>query len=251
MGETSSLLIIGNEILSGRTMDRNANYIAQQMTKHGVPLSEVRVVPDIEEKIIEAVNALRAEYDYVFTTGGIGPTHDDITAASLSKAVDAKFGRHEGAYQALLEYYGPEELTDVRARMADMPEGAELISNPVSGAPGFKIENVFVMAGVPKIMEAMLDHVIAQIAPGDPILSNTVSCTLQESVMAEALGCIQDRFNSVDVGSYPAFKDGKLTVGVVVKGTVAKDIADATKAVMEAIEERGGVITRTDFKVNP
>lgn len=249
MATRSALVIIGNEILSGRTIDKNANYIAEQMTRHGVPLSEVRVVADIEEKIIEAVNALRAEYDYVFTTGGIGPTHDDITASSVAKAVGKSFGRHEEAYQALLDYYGPDELTEARATMADMPEGAALIPNPVSGAPGFQTENVFVMAGVPRIMQAMLSHVVTQIAPGDPILSNTVSCNLQESIVAQGLGEIQEQFESVDIGSYPSFRGGVLSVSVVIKGTDEGGVKAATKAVIAHIENKGGEIGTTSFQV--
>lgn len=249
MGQRSALVIIGNEILSGRTQDKNTAHIAEQMTKHGVPLAEVRVVPDVEEKIVEAVNALRGEYDYVFTTGGIGPTHDDITSASVAKAFDAEFEKHEEAYQALLDYYGPEELTEARATMALMPRGATLLSNPVSGAPGFRIENVFVMAGVPRIMQSMLEHVIEQIAPGDPIFSNTVSCNLQESIVAAGLGELQDRFENVDIGSYPSFRGGTLTVSIVLRGTDKDAIVEATKAALALIDERGGEVQSESYQV--
>ncbi len=249
MGQKSSLIIIGNEILSGRTQDKNTGYIAEQMTMRGVPLAEVRVVPDIEGKIIEAVNALRREYDYVFTTGGIGPTHDDITAASVAKAVGVEFERHEGAYQALLDYYGPEELTEARATMADMPRGASLIDNPVSGAPGFKIENVYVMAGVPRIMQAMLGNVINEIAQGETIFSNTVGCNLQESVVAKALGEVQARFESVDIGSYPSFRGGELTVSIVLRGTDQSAIVAATKEVLSLIAEHDGEVRTESFQV--
>lgn len=247
--QRSALLIIGNEILSGRTMDKNGGYIAEQMTRHGVPLSEIRVVPDIEDEIVDALNTLRSKYDFVFTTGGIGPTHDDITSASVAKALGLVFGRHEEAYQVLLDYYGPEELTDARATMADMPEGAALIPNPVSGAPGFQVENVFVMAGVPRIMQAMLNHVITKIAPGEPILSNTVGCDLVESVVAQGLGEIQEEYPDVDIGSYPNFRAGKLTVSVVIKGTDEQDIRNATKAVRSHILEMDGQITTESYQV--
>ena len=249
MSQSSALLIIGNEILSGRTMDKNGNYIAEKMTMHGVPLSEIRVVPDVEARIIEALDHLRGAHDYVFTTGGIGPTHDDITAQTVAKCVGVEFERHEGAYQALLGYYGPEELTDARASMADMPRGAELIPNPVSGAPGFRIENIFVMAGVPRIMQGMLEYVITQIAAGDPIVSNSVSCDLPESVVAEGLGKVQAVHSGVDIGSYPNFRGGNLTVTVVVRATDEDAVRAATKDVLALIDALGGVVTTESFQV--
>ena len=249
MGQRSALVIIGNEILSGRTQDKNTAHIAEQMVRHGVPLAEVRVVPDDEDKIIEALNDLRVAYDYVFTTGGIGPTHDDITSATVAKAFGVAFERHKEAYQVLLDYYGPDELTEARASMAMMPRGASLLPNPVSGAPGFRLENVFVMAGVPRIMQAMLEDVIVQIAPGDPILSNTVSCNLQESLVAEGLGELQDRFGNVEVGSYPSFRGGVLAVSVVLRGADKAAVVEATKAVLALIDERGGEVQSESFQV--
>ncbi len=249
MAQKSSLVIIGNEILSGRTQDKNTAWIGEKMAAHGVPLAEVRVVPDIEEKVVEAVNAMRAEYDFVFTTGGIGPTHDDITAVCIAKAFGLEFGRHEEAYAALLEYYGPEELTDARATMADMPAGASLIPNPVSGAPGFRVENVFVMAGVPRIMQAMLEFVVTQIAGGKAVLSNSVSCNLQESIIAEGLGVIQARYETVDIGSYPSFRGGKLTVSVVLRSVEEEQLKAATAEVLALIDERGGEVQSEVFQV--
>ena len=249
MARRVAVLVIGNEILSGRTVDKNINWIAEQMTKHGVPLSEVRIVPDIEAKIVEALNALRGEYDYVFTTGGIGPTHDDITAASVALALGVEFERHEQAYNVLLDYYGRAELTEARATMADMPRGAELIPNPVSGAPGFYIDNIFVMAGVPRIMQAMLEDVITKIKPGKEILSNTVFCDLQESKVAEGLKKIQASYDSVDIGSYPSFRGGILNVSVVLRGTDGPAIREATKQVMDLIEKCGGEMCSTSFQV--
>jgi molybdopterin-biosynthesis enzyme MoeA-like protein len=211
------------------------------MTEHGIPLCEVRVVPDIEAKIIEAVNALRAEYDYVFTTGGIGPTHDDITASCVAKAFGLPFGRHEGAYQELLKYYGSaEEVTESRARMADMPEGAELIMNAVSGAPGFRLENVYVMAGVPRIMQSMLGEVLKAIGVGEKILSNTVICDLVESMVAEGLGKIQDAHPNIDIGSYPYARGGRLGVTIVLRSTDEAAMRLATPEVLALIREKGG-----------
>ena len=248
MTQKSALIVIGNEILSGRTQDANINWTGQKMAAHGVPLSEVRVVADVEEKIAEAVNELRGEYDYVFTTGGIGPTHDDITAASVAKAFGVEFEKNDEAYQILLDYYGQENLTKARVSMIMMPRGATLIPNPVSGAPGFNIENVYVMAGVPRIMQAMLEHVIAEITPGDPILSNTVGCDLLESVIAEGLGVIQDKYETVDIGSYPSYRGGKGNVSVVLRGADKAAVVDATKEVLALVEELGGTAQELGFQ---
>ena len=221
----SALIIIGNEILSGRTQDKNIQYIAEKMSAHGVPLSEVRVVPDIEDKIVETVNAMRSEYDFLFTTGGIGPTHDDITAASVAKAFGVAFDRNKEAYDILHSYYGDEDLTEARASMADMPvsDDLDLVNNPVSAAPGFRIGNVFVMAGVPKIMQGMLDHVLTMIEGGTPMLSRTVMVEAPESQIASILSGVQDEFPDIDIGSYPQFKHnsslgGGWGVSVVLRG---------------------------------
>ena len=229
--KTSALLIIGNEILSGRTLDKNTQYIGETMGAHGVPLREVRVVPDIEGTIVETLNDMRARFDYVFTTGGIGPTHDDITAASVAKAFGVGFGRNADAHAILHSYYGDEDLTDARASMADMPisDDVVLINNPVSAAPGFRIGNVHVMAGVPKIMQAMLDHVLTMIEGGAPTLSRTVMVEAPESEIAGILGAVQDAFPDVDIGSYPQFKQGGgWGVSVVLRHT-DQDILDKAK----------------------
>ena len=238
----SALIIIGNEILSGRTLDKNTQYIGETMGAHGVPLSEVRVVPDVEDKIIDTVNEMRKAYDYVFTTGGIGPTHDDITAATVAKAFDVPFGRNEDAYQILLSYYGEADLTEARATMADMPvaEDLALINNPVSAAPGFRIGNVFVMAGVPKIMQAMLDHVLTMIEGGAPTLSRTVMVEAPESEIASILAAVQDEFSGVDIGSYPQFrKEGGWAVSVVLRGLDEVVLGDAQKNLVQALENKG------------
>ena len=225
---TAGLLIIGNEILSGRTHDKNTAYIAEKLNERGVRLNEVRVVPDVEARIIEALDALRAENDYVFTTGGIGPTHDDITAAAVAKAFGVALERNAEARQVLLGHYGSEsELTEPRLKMSEIPVGGALIANPVSGAPGFHIGNVYVMAGVPKIMQGMLDGILPTLAGGAPVLSETVTCDCPESVIAKALGEIQGRYPDIDIGSYPQFKEGQHSVNVVLRGVDADVLARA------------------------
>lgn len=238
----SALIIIGNEILSGRTLDKNTQYIAEKMGGHGVPLSEVRIVPDIEAKIISTVNEMREDYDFVFTTGGIGPTHDDITAECVAKAFGVGFGRHAGAYEILLAHYGAEELTEARASMADMPvaDDFELILNPVSSAPGFRIGNVFVMAGVPRIMQGMLDHVLGMITPGAGVISRTVHVDSPESAIAGVLGDVQGQFEDVEIGSYPQFKpEGGWAVSVVLRGVDAARIEAAQAALLEVLSQKG------------
>ena len=188
---TACLIIIGNEILSGRTVDANLPYLAKALGEIGVRLAEARIVPDDEAEIVDAVNSCRAKHDYVFTTGGIGPTHDDITAAAIAKAFDRPFGRHAEAEARLLAYYPPEKVNEARLSMADMPEGVDLIDNPVSIAPGFRIENVHVLAGVPKIMQAMLDNILPTLEGGAVVLSRSVTMFMPEGEIAMHLarGC--------------------------------------------------------------
>lgn len=238
----SALLIIGNEILSGRTLDKNTQYIGHKMGVHGVPLSEVRVVPDVEETIVETLNEMRERYDFVFTTGGIGPTHDDITSASVAKAFGVGFGRHAGAHDILLEHYGEADLTEARASMADMPvsDDFELILNPVSSAPGFRIGNVFVMAGVPKIMQGMLDHVLEMITPGQSLLSDNITIDAPESELAKLLGEVQKQFTDIDLGSYPQFKpDGGWAVNVVARGLNEDRIKECLSVLGSRLDEEG------------
>ena len=181
---TACVLVIGNEILSGRTQDKNINYLAKGLNEIGVRLREVRVIPDVAEVIVATVRECKAAFDYVFTTGGIGPTHDDITAAAVAKALGREFGRNAEAEAVLRGHYRPEEITEARLSMADMPEGAELIDNPVSRAPGFRIENVFVLPGVPRIMQAMFDGLRHGLAGGQPVRSVTIAAYLPEGLMA-------------------------------------------------------------------
>jgi molybdenum cofactor synthesis domain-containing protein len=216
---TAAVLVIGNEILSGRTRDSNLNYLAGGLTAIGIRLMEARVVPDIEARIVEAVNALRAAYDYVFTTGGIGPTHDDITASSIAKAFDRKLVKDDRAVALLTAHYGEANLTEARLRMAHVPEGARLIENPVSTAPGFNLENVYVLAGVPAICQAMFDGLKGGLAHGDRVLSRTVSAHVGEGVIAKDLGDLQERYPALDIGSYPFFRQGKFGASFVIRGT--------------------------------
>ncbi len=236
---SAALIIIGNEILAGRTQDTNTPWIAERLTDHGIVLGEVRVIPDEEENIIEAVNQLRKKFDYVFSTGGIGPTHDDITAESIAKAFGVELVRDELAFKMLEEHYGIEELTPPRAKMSLIPAGAELIPNPVTAAPGFILENVHVMAGVPRIMQAMLDHLLRMIKAGKPILSNTVACSLAESVVAKDLTDMQKKYPDVQLGSYPHYRGGVLGLSLVLRGTNKDNLEKATDELLEIIKGHG------------
>lgn len=239
MSPTAGIIVIGNEILSGRTQDTNVNWIAIKLTQIGVRLKEARVIPDDEQTIVDTVNHFRKTYDYVFTTGGIGPTHDDITADSIGKAFGVEVKVHDEAFRILEQHYGIEELTPPRAKMARIPVGGSLILNPVSAAPGFKIENVYVMAGVPRIMQAMLDNILPTLAGGDPILSNSISCSVPESAVAEALGEIQNAHPEVDIGSYPHFRAGVLGLSIVVRTTDKKALQIVSDKVMDLVRDLG------------
>ncbi len=245
---TAALLIIGNEILSGRTVDANLPYLAAFLGKIGIRLMEVRVVPDIEAEIVDAVNTLRHKMDYVFTTGGIGPTHDDITAAAVAKAFERELIRHPEAERRLIAFYPPERRTEARMKMAETPEGAELIDNPVSVAPGFIVENVHVMAGVPKIMQAMLDMLKPRLIGGAVVQSRTLVVFAGEGDMAAALGQIQGRFAELDIGSYPFFRMDKPGTSIVIRGDDMARI-DAAFAELEAYCASKGVETREELSL--
>jgi molybdenum cofactor synthesis domain-containing protein len=232
---SAAIIIIGNEILSGRTQDCNATYIAEKLGHHGITLEEARVIPDQEARIIEAVNELRARHRYVFTTGGIGPTHDDITADSIAKAFGVKIDIHDEAFRLLEKHYGIEELTPPRAKMARIPHGAQLIPNPVSAAPGFIIGNVYVMAGVPRIMQAMFDNVLVNLEGGKPVLTVTVSCALPESEMAEDMSMIQQEFPAVSIGSYPHFRAGVLGLSIVIRSSDKGLLDDVAEKLAKAV----------------
>ncbi len=216
---TAAVLIIGNEILSGRTRDVNLAYLAAGLTDLGIRLREARVVADQEADIVAAVNECRGRYDYVLTTGGIGPTHDDITAACVAKAFGLPLIRNPQAVARLDRYYEPGMLNEARLRMANTPEGAILIDNPVSAAPGFQIGNVFVLAGVPAIMQAMFDGLKSRLVGGAPVLSRTVSAFVGEGVIAAGLGQLQQRYPDLDIGSYPFFRQGRYGASFVLRGT--------------------------------
>ena len=212
---TAGIVIIGNEILSGRTVDKNTSFIASWLNEKGISVEEVRIIPDKENIIIETINELRAKLAYVFTTGGIGPTHDDITAESISKVFNQKYKYHPEASKILEEYYKGQDFNEGRKKMAKMPEHAKLIPNPKTFAAGFYIENVFVLPGVPSILQAMIPLLEKIIKTGKKILSVSIDTDLRESSLADELAKIQLKYSTVDIGSYPYFKDKPGTILVL------------------------------------
>ena len=233
----SAILIIGNEILSGRTQDTNTSTIALWLNSIGVKLQEVRVIPDIEKTIIETVNILRKLNDYVFTTGGIGPTHDDITAESISKSFELDYEIHEEAFKILEAYYKPGEFNEGRQKMVWMPKGAKLILNPTSGAPGFSVENVFCLPGVPSILKSMLGGLKNEIAGGKPILSHTISLRTVESEIAKSLTAVQEKNKGTEIGSYPFFQAGKLGVSIVIRSEKQSKIDECRNQILNFIKK--------------
>ncbi len=216
---TACVLVIGNEILSGRTQDKNINFLAKGLDEIGVRLREVRVVPDIRETIVATLNDCRKAFDYVITTGGIGPTHDDITSECVAEAFGVGMHRDPAVVALLQSYMTSGDLNEARLRMATFPDGAELIHNPVSAAPGYRIDNVFVLAGVPQIMRAMFDGSKHLLVGGTRMLSRAVSVMLAEGAIAEGLGELQARYPDIDIGSYPAMRRRRFGVSVVLRGT--------------------------------
>ncbi len=233
---SAAMLVIGDEILSGRTKDKNIGHLADIMTAIGIDLKEVRIVSDEEDEIVAAVNALRARYTYVFTTGGIGPTHDDITADSIAKAFGVPCEYDAKAYAMLEENYARRELefTEARKRMARMPRGAEHIDNPISVAPGFRIGNVHVMAGVPSIFQAMLDNIVPTLKTGTKMLSAMVPCPFGEGLIGGPLAEIQKAHPDTIIGSYPKYGDGKFWTELVVRART-QEALDAGRAAVEAM----------------
>ena len=234
----AAILIIGNEILSGRTQDTNTSTLATWLNSIGVKVNEVRVIPDFEKTIVETLNILRAENDYVFTTGGIGPTHDDITAESVSKAFGLKYEIHKEAFKILEAYYKPGEFNKGRQKMVWMPENADLILNPTSGAPGFSVKNVFCLPGVPSILKSMLGGLKNKIVGGEPILSHTISLRTVESEIANSLTKVQNNNKDVEIGSYPFFHAGKLGVSIVLRSENQKKIDICNSQILKFIEEK-------------
>jgi len=243
---TAALVVIGDEILSGRTQDKNIAQIATWLNAQGIRLSEVRVVPDVQDRIVEAVNALRAGNDYCFTTGGIGPTHDDITVDAIAAALGVPVVIHPEARAVLDRYYAAKglELTEARLRMARVPEGAELIRNKMSGAPGIRIGSLFVLAGVPHIAAGMLDALTGELEGGLPLVSRTIGSWGAESEVAELLASTERAYNQgtgagVAIGSYPFFKDGRVGANFVVRATDQAVVDACTDALAEALRADG------------
>lgn len=237
---TAGIIIIGNEILSGRTQDKNISYIALKLNALGVHLKEVRIIPDVEEEIIQVVRHYHKTYDYVFTTGGIGPTHDDITAESISKAFNVPVEFNQDVVDIMKKRYATDDLPEGRLNMARMPVGAKLIHNPVTSVPGFQIENVYVMAGIPEVMQGMLDYALETIIPGKPILSNAVHCYLAEGDLAPGLRAIQEQNQDVEIGSYPFWRMGKWGATSVVRGQDESSIDKAIQQIRELMISLGG-----------
>ena len=234
----AAILIIGNEILSGRTQDTNTSTLATWLNSIGVKVGEVRVIPDVEKTIVDVLNLLRSEYNYVFTTGGIGPTHDDITAQSVSKAFGLKYEVHKEAYKILEAYYKPGEFNEGRQKMVWMPENANLILNPTSGAPGFSVDNVYCLPGVPSILKSMLGGLKNEIVGGNPILSLTVSLKTVESEIADSLTKVQNNNKDVEIGSYPFFHAGKLGVSIVIRSEHQSKIDDCSSQILKFVNEK-------------
>ena len=234
----AAILIIGNEILSGRTQDTNTSTLATWLNSIGVKVNEVRVIPDLEDVIVDTLNVLRKENDYVFTTGGIGPTHDDITAQSVAKAFGLKYEIHKEAYKILESYYKSGEFNEGRQKMVWMPRNAQLILNPTSGAPGFSIDNVFCLPGVPSILRSMLGGLKNKIIGGEPILSHTISLKTVESEIANSLSQVQEQNKDVEIGSYPFFHAGKLGVSIVIRSEDQNKIDDCNSQILKFVNEK-------------
>ena len=234
----AAILIIGNEILSGRTQDTNTSTIAKWLNTIGVIVAEVRVIPDIEKTIIDTVNELRKKNNYVFTTGGIGPTHDDITAESISKAFNLDYEIHKEGFKILEAYYKVGEFNEGRQKMVWMPKNAKLILNPTSGAPGFCIENVFCLPGVPSILKSMLGGLKNEIVGGKPVLSKTISLKTVESEIAKSLTEVQDTNKDIEIGSYPFFHAGKLGVSIVIRTDDQSKIDECVMQILDFVKKK-------------
>ncbi|HEX8241259.1 MAG TPA: molybdopterin-binding protein [Allosphingosinicella sp.] len=242
---TAGLLIIGDEILSGRTQDRNIAQVAGWLNLQGIRLAEVRVVPDVIERIASAVNALRVEYDYLFTTGGIGPTHDDITVDAIAHALGVPVVVHPKARAILEDYYATRGgLNEGRLRMARVPEGAELIENRMSGAPGIRHGNLFILAGVPHIAVQMLDSLTGTIQGGRPLLSRTLGCWTMESEVAQLLAETERAHPGCQIGSYPFFRDGRVGANFVIRSTEPAALADCEADLTTELEKAGKEVVR-------
>jgi molybdenum cofactor synthesis domain-containing protein len=241
---TACLILIGNEILSGRTQDKNLAFLATGLNEIGIQLREARVIPDIREKIVATVNECRAEFDYVFTTGGIGPTHDDITSECIAEAFGVPMYRDQSIVDLLQSYMASRgrasEMNEARMRMATFPEGAVLIKNEISAAPGYKIGNVFVMAGVPRIMQAMFEEAKPHLEGGRKVMSRGIVVDLPEGTIAETLALVQARFREVDIGSYPQMRDVGFRVSVVARGQDPARLDQVIAELAQGLRDLGG-----------
>jgi len=236
----ASIIVIGNEILSGKTLDTNSNYIASKLQEKGIICKEITVIPDNENSIIEKINQFRKYNDYVFTSGGIGPTHDDITSNSISKALNIPFVINSLAKRLIENHYSDEELTKARLKMAYMPKGAILIDNPVSVAPGFNIQNIYVFPGVPKILQIMIDEFFKRIESQNAFYKKTVSTTLSEGVVGEFISQIQKKFHELDIGSYPYFKKNSFGVSIVITGDKKTQVNDSSLEIYQYFKKKNG-----------
>ena len=234
----AAIIIIGNEILSGRTQDANSSTIALWLNSLGVKVQEVRVIPDVEDVIVQTINEVRKKNNYVFTTGGIGPTHDDITAKSISKTFNVKYEVNKEAYKILESYYKPGEFNEGRQKMTWTPASAKLILNPTSGAPGFIVENIFCLPGVPSILKSMLGGLKNEISGGKPIISHTINLRTVESEIAKPLTSVQNSNKDVEIGSYPFFRAGKLGVSIIVRSDNQTKIDDCNSKIMEFVSQK-------------
>ncbi len=239
---TAAVLVIGNEILSGRTKDKNLGYLAENLTDLGIQVREARVVPDIPEEIIDAVNTMRAKFDYVFTTGGIGPTHDDITADCVAEAFGLPIGPNPKAVAMMEARYKRTGMAfnEARRRMSRTPEGAALVENPISTAPGFRVENVYVLAGIPQIAQAMFQSLKHELIGGDPVLSVAITAYIGEGMLAPGLGQIQQNHPDVDVGSYPFHRDGTFGATLICRSTDIASLQVVGDAIRALILDLGG-----------
>ena len=247
---TAAIVVIGNEVLSGRVQDLNVSYLARGLKDCGIRLREVRIIPDVRQTIIDTVNALRAMHDYVFTTGGIGPTHDDITAESIAAAFEVALERNPQAIALLEQHYG-DRINEARLRMANIPAGGELLDNPVSWAPGFRLHNVYVLPGVPRIMQAMFDAFRHRLAGGRPVRSRTVNAFIAESAVAAGLSAIQDRFDDVEIGSYPFVRNERFGCALVARAVDGARLAEASEAIAALVRELGAEPEISDGEGSP
>ena len=236
----AALIIIGNEILSGRTDDANLQFLAGRLNGLGIRLVEVRVVQDIESKIVTAVNDLRKQLDYVFTSGGIGPTHDDITSAAIAKAFGVNHELHSEAVSILHKYYNKKDISEARLKMARLPVGSELLYNPISKAPGFRLENVYVLPGVPRILQAIFENFSHELIGGAPMLFGSVSTEIGEGVIGVGLAEIQSKYNEVEIGSYPFFRNGSVGTSLVARHISQEKVNEVIIEFEKLIFNHGG-----------